>query len=79
MYYIYDCLKHNTNTVYAFTSKIMPLIKKFQLLCYFKDGVSSQYKYYKNFGNLYYHLYDYDIQLSDISLQQVMVKVHVME
>ena len=28
IFIISDCLKHNTNTVYAFVPKIMPLMKK---------------------------------------------------
>ena len=44
----------------------MPLIKKefpnLDLLYYFSDGALSQYKNYKNFSNLYYHLHDYGIQ-----------------
>ena len=61
-----DCLKHNANTVHAFISKVMPLIKKefpnLDLLYYFSNGAPSQYKNYKNFSNLYYHLHDYGIQ-----------------
>ena len=38
-------LKHNANTLYAFISNIMPLIKKefpnFFLLYYFSDGAPS--------------------------------------
>ena len=63
---ISDCLKHNANTVYAFISEVMPLIKKefpnLDLLYYFSDGAPSQYKNYNIFSNLYYHLHDYGIQ-----------------
>ena len=44
----------------------MALIRKefpnVDLLYYFSDGAPSQYKNYKNFSNLYYHLHDYGIQ-----------------
>lgn len=44
----------------------MALIKKeflsLDLLYYFIDSAPSQYKNYKDFSNLYYHLHDYGIQ-----------------
>ena len=61
----------------------MALIKKeflnLDLLYYFIDSAPSQYKNYKDFSNLYYHLHDMAYKLNVISLQQVMVKVPVME
>ena len=61
---IFDCLKNNGNTAYSFISEVMPLIKKFPNLdlLYYSDGAPSQYKNYKTFSNLCYHLQDYGIQ-----------------
>lgn len=62
---ISDCMKHDTTTVHAFISQLVPFIKE-QLpgkhkLIYFSDGAASQYKNHKNLSNLCYHQSDYGL------------------
>ena len=63
---ISNCMKHETVTVYAFQKIVLahlrqhlPQIKK---VIYFSDGAASQYKNYKNFTNICYHLADFALQ-----------------
>ena len=62
---ISDCLKHDTTTVHAFISKLIPELRKklplIKKLIYFSDGAASQYKNYKNFTNLCHHNHDHGL------------------
>lgn len=61
-----DCLNHNTGTVHAFMSVIVPyaktLITDLRKIHYFSDGAASQYKNHKNFTNLMYHKKDFNVE-----------------
>jgi hypothetical protein len=63
--FISDCLKHNTNTVYTFQTKLIPRLLKqhpnFTKIHYFTDGCAGQYKNKSNFLNLCYHKEDFFI------------------
>ena len=63
---ISDCLIHNTNSVFAFQTKVLTFLKqKFpgvRKVVYFSDGAAAQYKNFKNFTNLCFH--ERDFQLS---------------
>ena len=66
--FLSEDLNHDTGFVYAvqqlLTSYIkenFPSIKRFE---YFSDGCSGQYKNYKNFFNLTYHVQDFGLNAS---------------
>ena len=69
-------MRHDTNTMHAFTCKILKCIKKnlhaINKVLYFSAGAASQYKNFKNFKNLCCHEIDHGIKLNSISLQQTM-------
>ena len=60
---ISDHLKHDTVIVHCSIAILMkhlkPLIPGLQKVLYFIDGALSQYKNYKNFGNLCSHEQDF--------------------
>ena len=63
---ISDHITHDTAAVYVFVEKLindyvklyLPQLKK---ILYFSDGSCSQYKNYKNFANLIFHVQDFGI------------------
>lgn len=63
---ISDHLRHDTNTVHAFMSSVIPLLKQdfpsVNKCLYFSDGAGSQYKNFKNICNLSHHYLDYGLQ-----------------
>ena len=66
--FLSEDLNHDTGFVYAvqqlLTSRMkenFPLIKRLE---YFFDGCSGQYKNYKNFFNLTYHVQDFSLDAS---------------
>ena len=63
--FISDCLKHNTITVYAFQTKLIPMIcgahKDLIKIHYFSDGCGGQYSNKFNFLNLCQHKEDFGI------------------
>ena len=63
---ISDCMRHDTNTVHAFSTKALHLIKHdlplINKVTYFSDGAASQYKNFKNFINLCHHELDHGIK-----------------
>ncbi|OXA46124.1 hypothetical protein Fcan01_19102 [Folsomia candida] len=66
---ISDCTTHDTNSFYAFQTKLVPkLVAEFAAaqikitkIYYVSDGSAAQYKNRKNFCNLYHHLKDFGI------------------
>lgn len=62
---ISDCLKHDTNTFYAFQKTALAYVQgklpHIEHVIYFSDGSSAQYKNFKNFVNLCYHKQDYGL------------------
>ena len=63
---ISDCMRHDTNTVHAFVTKVLHYIKtklpSINNILYFSDGAASQYKNLKNFINLCHHKLDHGIK-----------------
>ena len=63
---ISDHLKHNTTTVYTFQHHLISEIKKIkpnvEMVIYFSDGASSQYKNKKNFINVCLHDNDFRLR-----------------
>lgn len=63
---ISDHLDHNTTTVYTFQHHLISEIKKinpnFEMVIYFSDGASSQYKNKKNFINVCLHKNDFGLK-----------------
>ena len=61
-----DYLKHEMITGHAFITKVLTHLKEtlpnIHKICYFSDGVASQYKNLKNFSNLCHHEDDYGLQ-----------------
>jgi len=66
---ISDCTTHDTNSFYAFQTKLIPrLVREFAAaqiritkIHYVSDGSAAQYKNRKNFCNLYHHQNDFGI------------------
>jgi len=62
---ISDHLHHNTTTVYTFQQHLIREIKiipNIEMVVYFSDGASSQYKNKKNFVNVCQHRNDYGVE-----------------
>ena len=59
-------MRHDTNSVHAFTCKVMNYLKEnlhaITNILYLCNGAASQYKNLKNFVNLCYHEIDHGIQ-----------------
>lgn len=64
---ISDCLCHDTVAVHLYQRKLIDYLRtrlefKINKIIYFSDGAVAQYKNYKNFVNLCYHLTDFGIK-----------------
>ena len=70
--FISDSLVHETVAVYAFQRKLVDILKEklsqkglgLDMIQYFSDGCSKQYKNKKNFLNLTYHIEDFGVDAS---------------
>ena len=63
---ISDHMTHDTVAVYGFVEKLLNgyvklFLPQLQKIHYFSDGSCAQYKYYKNFANLIFHVQDFGI------------------
>lgn len=60
-----DTVHHTTNTFYAFQIKFIEWVKenypKVKKIVYFSDGAGSQYKNFKHFTNIRFHLSDFGL------------------
>ena len=63
---ISDHMTHDTVAVYVFVEKLLNdyvklYLPQLQKIHYFSDGSCAQYKNYKNFANLIFHVQDFGI------------------
>ena len=66
--FLSEDLNHDTGFAYAvkqlLTSHMKEIFPSFKCLEYFSNGCSDQYKNYKNFFNLTYHVQDFSLDAS---------------
>ena len=77
-------MTHNTIAVYLFVEKLITDYVKFYLpqlpkIHYLSDGSCAQYKNYKNFANLIFHVQDFGITAEWNLFATSSGRIHVME